>query len=162
MRRREAIITELQRCNWYWIMTLETIKLIIPRVVFTKAPFVDFPMKHIFKSAKVSVRSDESHLYLTGVTAAKMKRHMSNMSVIFTKWPMFWGFWKKWGNTDTVEMGLVMLLIPNPILSRSAVRMTIKLMYQSYYYYYYCVGEQCQVRIDNNKKWNLIFGKVST
>ena len=50
---------------------------------FTKAPFISFPVKEIF--AKTLVRFFESHSYLTGVAAAELlRRHLSNMNVIFT------------------------------------------------------------------------------
>ena len=49
----------------------------------TKAPFVNFLVSKIFDLAKVPFRLFESHLYLTGVTAAELRRHLPNINVIF-------------------------------------------------------------------------------
>ena len=48
-----------------------------------KAPFVNFSVSKIFDMAKVHVRFFESHPYLTGVTAAELRRHLPNINVIF-------------------------------------------------------------------------------
>ena len=62
---------------------------IIPHIIFgsgvgvTKAPFVNFSVSKIFDCAKVTVRFDVSHSYLTGVTAAELRRHLSNINVLF-------------------------------------------------------------------------------
>ena len=49
----------------------------------TKAPFANFSVSKIFDLAKVPVRFLESHSYLTGVTAAELRRHQPNINVIF-------------------------------------------------------------------------------
>ena len=48
----------------------------------TKAPFVNFSVSNIFDLAKVHVRYLESHSYLTGVPAAGLRRHLSNINAI--------------------------------------------------------------------------------
>ena len=55
----------------------------LPGVGVTKAPFVNFSVSKIFGLAKVHVRFPESHPYLTGVTAAELRRHLPNMNAIF-------------------------------------------------------------------------------
>ena len=54
-----------------------------PGVWVTKAPFVNFSARNIFDLAKVHVRFLKSHSYLTGVPAAELRRHLSNMNAIF-------------------------------------------------------------------------------
>ena len=54
-----------------------------PGVGVTKAPFVNFSVSQILDLAKVPVRLFASHSYLTGVTAAELRRHLSNMNMIF-------------------------------------------------------------------------------
>ena len=54
-----------------------------PGVGVTKAPFANFSLSKIFDLAKVPVRFPESHSYLTGVTAAELRRHLPNMNAIF-------------------------------------------------------------------------------
>ena len=54
-----------------------------PGVGVTKAPFANFSVSKILDLAKVPVRFPESHSYLTGVTAAELRRHLSNTNVIF-------------------------------------------------------------------------------
>ena len=49
----------------------------------TKAPFVNFSVSRILDLAKAPARLFQSHSYLTGVTAAQLQRHLSNMNVIF-------------------------------------------------------------------------------
>ena len=56
-----------------------------PGVGVTKAPFVNFSVSKIFDMAKVHVRFFESHSYLTGVTAAELRQHLSNMNMIFNR-----------------------------------------------------------------------------
>ena len=51
----------------------------------TKAPFVNFSVSKIFVVAKVPLRLFESHLYLTGATAAELRRHLSNINAIFDR-----------------------------------------------------------------------------
>ena len=54
-----------------------------PGVGVTKAPFVNFSVSKIFDLAKVHVRFLESHSYLTGVPAAELRWHLSNINAIF-------------------------------------------------------------------------------
>ena len=54
-----------------------------PGVGVTKAPFVHFSVSKIFDMAKVHLRFFESHSYLTGVTAAELRRHLPNINTIF-------------------------------------------------------------------------------
>ena len=61
---------ELLRFHWYWGGG-------------TKAPFVNFSVSKIFDHAKVPVKFVESHSYLTGVTAAELRRHLTIINVIF-------------------------------------------------------------------------------
>ena len=49
----------------------------------TKAPFVNFSVSKIFDLAKVPVIFFESLSYLTGITAAQLRRYLSNINVIF-------------------------------------------------------------------------------
>ena len=49
----------------------------------TKNPFANFSVSKIFDLAKVPVRISESQSYLTGVTAAELRRHLPNMNAIF-------------------------------------------------------------------------------
>ena len=49
----------------------------------TKAPFVDVSVSKIFDLANVPVIFLESHSYLTGATAAQLRRHLSITNVIF-------------------------------------------------------------------------------
>ena len=49
----------------------------------TKAPFVNFSVSKILDLSKVPLKSFESHSYLTGATAAELRRHLSNINVIF-------------------------------------------------------------------------------
>ena len=51
----------------------------------TKTPFVNFSVSKIFVLAKVPLRLFESHLYLTGATAAQLRRHLSNINEIFNR-----------------------------------------------------------------------------
>ena len=51
----------------------------------TKAPFVNFSVSKIFVLAKVPLRLFESRLYLTGATAAELRRHLSNINAIFNR-----------------------------------------------------------------------------
>ena len=53
-----------------------------PGVGVTKAPFVNFSLSKIVDMTKIHVRFVESSLYLTCVTAAKLRRHLSNINVI--------------------------------------------------------------------------------
>ena len=45
----------------------------------TKAPSVNFSVSKIFDLAKLPLRLFESRLYLTGATAAELRRHLSNI-----------------------------------------------------------------------------------
>ena len=54
-----------------------------PGAGVTKAPFANFSVSKFFDLAKVPVRFPESHAYLTGVTAAELRRHLPNMNAIF-------------------------------------------------------------------------------
>ena len=56
-----------------------------PGVGVTKAPFVNFSVSKIFDLAEVPVRLFVSHSYLTGVTAAELRQHLSNMNMIFNR-----------------------------------------------------------------------------
>ena len=56
---------------------------ITPGVGVTKAPFVNFSASKLFDPAKVPARLFASHSYLTGVTAAELRQHLSNMNVIY-------------------------------------------------------------------------------
>ena len=57
----------------------------ISGVGVTKAPFINFSVSKIFDLAKLLLRLFESHLYLTGATAAELRRHLSNINMIFNK-----------------------------------------------------------------------------
>ena len=61
---------ELLRFHWYWGGG-------------TKPPFVNFSVSKIFDHAKVPVKFVESHSYLTGITAAELRRHLAIINVIF-------------------------------------------------------------------------------
>ena len=51
----------------------------------TKAPFVNFSVSKVLNLSKVPHKLFESHLYLTGATAAELRRHLSNINVIFNR-----------------------------------------------------------------------------
>ena len=57
--------------------------IIGPGVGITKAPFVNFSVSNIFHLVKVPLRLFKSHLYLTGATTAELRRHLSNINMIF-------------------------------------------------------------------------------
>ena len=61
-----------------------------PGVGVTNAPFVDFPTSKCFDLAEVPIRFFTFHLYLTGIIAAEMRRHLSNINVIFSIQRVFW------------------------------------------------------------------------
>ena len=52
-----------------------------PGVGVTKAPFVNLSVSKILDLSKVPLKLFESHLYLTGATAAELRRHLSNINV---------------------------------------------------------------------------------
>ena len=54
----------------------------------SKAPFVNFSVSKILSPAKVDRRLVESRLYLTGA-AAELRRHLSNIEVIFSSQRVF-------------------------------------------------------------------------
>ena len=54
-----------------------------PGVGVTKAPFVNFSGSEIFDLAKIPLRLFLSQIYLTGATAAELRRHLTNINVIF-------------------------------------------------------------------------------
>ena len=56
----------------------------------TKAPIVNFILSKMFDLAKVPIRFLESHSYLTCVTAAELRWHLSNINVILNSWRVFW------------------------------------------------------------------------
>ena len=51
----------------------------------TKAPFVNFSVRDIFNLAEAHVRLFKSNSYLTGITAAELRWHLSNINVIFNR-----------------------------------------------------------------------------
>ena len=55
------------------------------RVGVTKHPFVNFAVRKIFGLMKMSASLYEWHWYLTGVTAAKLRRHLSNMNAMLQR-----------------------------------------------------------------------------
>ena len=57
----------------------------ISRVGVTKAPFVNFSISKTLDLAKLPAGLFESNSYLTGVTAAELRRHLSNMNMIFKR-----------------------------------------------------------------------------
>ena len=61
----------------YWYCSFK------PGVGVTKAPFVNLSVSKILDLSKVPLKLFESHLYLTGATAAELRRHLSNINVIF-------------------------------------------------------------------------------
>ena len=65
-----------------------------PGVRVTKAQFVNFSVSKIFDLSKVHLKLFESHLYLTGATAAELRRHLPNINVIFNSKRVFWQCWK--------------------------------------------------------------------
>ena len=54
-----------------------------PGVGVTKALFVNFSLSKMIDLAQVPVTFFESHSYFTGVTAAELRQHLSNMNMIF-------------------------------------------------------------------------------
>ena len=72
----------------------------------TKFPFVDFSVKEIFDSAKARVRIFKSHTYFIDATAAKLRRHRSNMNIKFDSYLVFDNS-KNRDINGTKEIGLV-------------------------------------------------------
>ena len=62
----------------------------ISGVGVTKASFVNFSLSKIFDLVKLPLRLFNSHLYLTGATAAELRRHLSSINVIFKSRYVFW------------------------------------------------------------------------
>ena len=60
-----------------------------PGVGVTKAPLVNYSVIKIFDLTNVPVMFIESHSYLTVVTAAELRRHLSNINVIFKIWCIY-------------------------------------------------------------------------
>ena len=58
------------------------------------APFLNLSVSKIFNLVKAYVRFFESHLYLTAVTAAQLRWHLSNIKVILNIYHVFW--WCRW------------------------------------------------------------------
>ena len=54
-----------------------------PGVGIFKGPFVNFSVSKNFDPAKVPARFLDAHSYLTGVNAAELRLHLSNINVIF-------------------------------------------------------------------------------
>ena len=50
-----------------------------------QSPFINSSVREIFRFVKVPVRLFESQSYLTGATAAELRRHLSNMNVLFNR-----------------------------------------------------------------------------
>ena len=71
-----------------------------PGVGVTKSPFVNISVSKIFNLAKVPVILFASHSYLTGVTAAELRQHLSNMNMIFKRQLVFWQWWKIGKSTE--------------------------------------------------------------
>ena len=69
------------------------------------APLVKFFVKYSFDVAKVPIIFIESHSYLTGVTAAELQRHLSNMNVTLNKQLLFLAMMKKREINGTEEIG---------------------------------------------------------
>ena len=79
MCRELSYLSLTRSISWLlmpWLLTS-------PGVGVTKAPFVSFSVNKIFDLAKVPFRLSKSHLYLTGATTAELRRHLSNINVIF-------------------------------------------------------------------------------
>ena len=51
----------------------------------TKAPFVNFSVKENFALVKERGRLFKSHPHLTDITAAKLRRHLSKINVVFNR-----------------------------------------------------------------------------
>ena len=77
-----------------------------PGAGITKAPFVNFSVG-IFRIYKSLFRFFESRSYLTSVDAAKLRRHLTDMSVIFQKVTNVLIIPKIWENNGTEEIGLI-------------------------------------------------------
>ena len=60
----------------------------------TEAPFITFSVLENLWFAEIWIRFCESWPYLSGVTTAKLWWHLSNMTVISRKWPVFWWYQK--------------------------------------------------------------------
>ena len=69
--------------NTQLISAVITVTVDGPGVGVTKAPFVNFSVSKIFDLIKVPLRLFKSHSYLTGATAAELRRHPSNINMIF-------------------------------------------------------------------------------
>ena len=73
----------------------------------TKVPFVNFPVSKIFDLAKVPLRLFESRSYLTGATAAELRRHLSNINMMFNSLKRVFTKLNISENNGTEEIGLV-------------------------------------------------------
>ena len=58
-----------------------------------RLPSLFSPAKEFFIVVKIYVRCTDLYSYLSCVTAAELRRHLSNMNVIVRRWTMFWWFW---------------------------------------------------------------------
>ena len=70
----------------------------------TKAPFVNFSVSKIFDLANITVRSFESHSYLTGIATAELRRYLSNINMIFNIWHVFRICWKIRKITERIKL----------------------------------------------------------
>ena len=65
-----------------------------PGVRCTKASFVNIPVEEFLFFAKYLLSSLDTFSYLTGFNAAELRRHLSNMGVVYNRWPVLWQWWK--------------------------------------------------------------------
>ena len=88
----------VEKWKWKYVFKFCKIKSSLFPILFcvmvTNAPFIDFSVSKFFYLAKVPVRFLESHSYLTGVTAAELRRHLSNINAIFNSRCVFPRIWK--------------------------------------------------------------------
>ena len=73
---------------------LVNVDMIFNRVGVTKAPVIDFSATRNFNLAKVWISYFQPHSYLSGVFAAVLRWHLSNMNVISNRQPVISLFWK--------------------------------------------------------------------
>ena len=77
------VISFLTKYSISFITYKDTPPPILSGVGVTKAPFVNFSVSKIFDLSKVLVAFFESLSYLTGITAAELRRYLPNINVIF-------------------------------------------------------------------------------
>ena len=93
--RTPAVVTPfVSICVTYLLQGPLLLDTIDPGVGVTKSQFVTFSASKSFDRTKVPLRLFELRLYLTGVAAAQLPRHLPNINLMFNSWRVLWRCWK--------------------------------------------------------------------